>query len=499
MNARLGETQKVLVVGAGVGGLAASALLARRGYRVVVLERAAAPGGKMRAVETAAGPADAGPTVLTMKDVFEDLFRAAGARLSDRVTLVEEKVLARHFWADGGRLDLSRDPEVSAAAVRAFAGTEAEAAFRAFSDRARRLFEAFDAPVMRAGAPEIGALVARLARAPGLLAAMAPGRSLAAELERRFADPRLAQLFARYATYVGASPFRAPALLALIWHAEASGVWRVAGGMGRLAAAMADLAQDAGARFEFGAEVKRLVFERGRVAGLETAEGLRLGAASVLFNGDPAALRGGLLGDEARRAVGDAQVTPRSFSAWVWSFAAELEGPPLAHHNVFFGADPRAEFDALAKGRPPDDPTIYLCAQDRGEGLTPPRLERFEIIVNGAPVIGRETRDEGEDTRCRELVFGTLKRFGLKFSPPPDPAALTGPSGFAALFPGSGGSLYGLSPRSMTSAFARPRARSRMPGLYLCGGGAHPGAGVPMAALSGMRAAEAISTDLALT
>jgi len=212
----------------------------------------------------------------------------------------------------------------------------------------------------------------------------------------------------------------------------------------------------------------------------------------VLFNGDPRALSEGLLGEAPRRAVPRSATDPRSLSAHVWSFAARASGADLSYHNVFFGSNPRAEFAALERGRVPSDATLYICAQDRA-GPARPALERFEIIRNAPPL------PHTDDPPCQTLIPERLARFGLCFDPPPTPEDLTTPAGFDALFPGSLGSLYGRSPRGLLAAMRRPLARSALDRLYLCGGGTHPGAGVPMAALSGRHAAEAIATDLAST
>ncbi|MDJ0825338.1 MAG: phytoene desaturase family protein [Rhodobacter sp.] len=483
---------RVIVIGAGMGGLAAAMRLAHAGLDVTVIDRHAAPGGKMRTVDSVAGPVDAGPTVLTMRRVFDALFDAVGTRLDDHVALDSDPILARHWWPDGSRLDLFADPEASAAAVRDFAGPQAEAAFRGFSATAARLFEAFDAPMMRAAAPRVGRLAAQVLKTPGLIRHMAPHRTLAQTLAGRFEDPRLQQLFGRYATYVGGSPFRSPAILGLIWHAEAQGVWAVKGGMHRLAQAMAQVAEANGARLVFGAHAARIEVQDGAVAAVHLADGTRLPAGRVVFNGDPAALASGLLGAPARSAVPRSAVIPRSLSAYVWSFAARPQGPELSHHNVFFGANPRREFDPIEAGHPPEDPTLYLCAQDRAAGAEPRGPERFEIIMNGAPT-GTGAPEEPET--CLTRTFETLRRFGLSFDPQPRPEALTTPAGFDRLFPASQGSLYGRSPHGLMAAFKRPTARTRLPGLYLAGGGAHPGAGVPMATLSGTHAAAAILTD----
>lgn len=483
-----------VVVGAGIGGLAAAARLAAAGRDVLVLERHDAPGGKMRTVPTAAGPADTGPTVLTMRAVFDDLFAALGDRLEDHVTLHRQHLLARHFWPDGSTLDLFDGEAASAAAIDAFAGPRAADQFRRFSARARRLFEAFERPMMQRADPRVADLAATVMRRPGLMADMAPHRTLAGALARQFDDPRLAQLFGRFATYVGGSPYAAPALLALIWRAEAAGVWVVEGGMHALAATIARRVEARGARFRYGAHVSRIETDGRRAVAVHLADGTRIPAAEILFNGDPRALATGALGPDLAGLAPVTARVPRSLSAQVWAFAARPEGPALAHHNVFFSADYAAEFADLRAGRPPADPTLYICAQDRGQGRPPPGTERFEIIVNAPPLEGPSRAAEEYDP-CLRRTFDKLSGMGLRMDPLPGPEALTTPGGFERLFPASLGALYGQSPHGMTAALARPRARTTLAGLYLAGGGAHPGAGVPMAALSGRHAAEAMLSD----
>jgi len=491
---------KAIVIGAGIGGLSAAVDLAAAGAEVTVLEQAYAPGGKLRQFPSDAGPVDAGPTVLTMRPVFEALFERAGARLADRLTLIREPVLARHWWPDGSSLDLYADPARSADAVGEFAGVRARDEFIAFSREARRLFDAFDAPVMRSAKPDLVALGKAILRDPlGLLPWLAKPKTLAKALEGRFEDPRLRQLFGRYATYVGGSPFASPAILSLIWDAEARGVWRIKDGMVGLARALEALATERGAQFRYGCGAHRIVTEGGKASGVVLEDGERLAADCIVYNGDPAGLSRGLLGDGPRRAVRKQGTRPRSLSAWVWAFAAKPSGRDLHHHNVFFGHQQADEFSALGRGEMPADPTLYVCAQDRGSGTAPPEVERFEIIMNGAPVTGAMREQPEEFERCRMRTFQTLQTMGLAFDREPERVSLITPGDFASRFPASDGSLYGRSPHGTMATFRRPTTRSRIPGLYLAGGGVHPGAGLPMASLSGQHAAAAILTDRAST
>lgn len=487
-------SKKVIVIGAGVGGLATALRLAPH-CDVTVLEAHGTPGGKMRTLPSAAGPVDAGPTVMTMRPVFEDLFSAAGANLNDEVPLVAEEILARHHWQDGSTLDLHADRAHSIDAVGRFAGAKAAKQFTKFCDKAAALFTAFEQPMMHAATPTQSALTKVVMGRPNLIPAMAPGLSLAQNLALHFSDPRLRQLFGRYATYVGGSPYQSPAILGLIWHAEATGVWRVEGGMYRLAAAMERIAKRNGTTFHYNSPVTRIEVQGGQVVAVHTAND-RFAADVVVFNGDPKALNNGFLGKKAQRAVPAQE--PRSLSAFVWSFAAEPQGATLDHHNVFFGKDPKSEFSSLRAGKMPTDATLYICAQDRGTNSEPSGPERFEIIMNGPPR-GGTVPNNGEIDQCHQVTFQTLRRMGLTFSPTPPTSALTTPEMFNALFPASDGSLYGRSPHGMMAAFERPTARTAINGLYLAGGGAHPGAGIPMAALSGKHAAAAILSDLTST
>ena len=489
-----GQAPKVVIIGAGIGGLAAALRLSDQGFDVTVVEQHGDVGGKMRTLASDAGPVDAGPTVLTMRAVFDALFTDVGESLCDHLNLTPLKTLARHYWDDGAALDLMADPEQSHANVTAAFGQKAGAEFATFSAKARRLFAAFDGPMMKTAEPDPLALTKAVLSNPRLISDMAPHKTLAGLLRSSFRDPRLAQLFGRYATYVGGSPYASPAILSLIWEAEARGVWLVQGGMHKLAQTIAKLARKRGAKFHFNLPAERVTRQNGQISGVQTADG-HFPADHVVFNGDPRALFTGLLGEAAKPAVTQAEVTPRSLSAYVHAFAAKPHGVDLAHHTVFFASDPRAEFAPLAKGQMPQDATLYLCAQDH-ETAKAGDLQRFEIIMNGPPAL---FPPEKEKPQCQTQIFNRLRDFGLSFSPTPGPETLTTPQGFDTLFPASSGSLYGRSPHGLMAAFKRPTARTKVKGPYLCGGGAHPGAGVPMATLSGLHAAAAIATDHAST
>jgi len=483
----------VLVIGAGMGGLAAAIDLARAGCQVTVVEKAATPGGKMRQLHPSGGAGiDAGPTVFTMRWVFESLFADAGSSLADHVTLGTAETLARHGWTDGTRLDLFADTERSIAAIGDFAGKAAADGYRAFCQRSESIYAVLRESFISAHRPGLLDMPVRvgLAGMPALLDT-APHKTLWAELGRYFRDPRLRQLFGRYATYTGSSPFAAPATLMLIAHVEKDGVWFVQGGMIRVALGMEALARSLGVAFRYSEGVTSILQAGGRVSGVRLQSGEVIEAGAIIYNGDVSALRGRLTGADQPIGPVPVPVRNRSLSAVTWCVEARTSGFPLSHHSVFFSDDYEEEFRA-ALGRQTicERPTVYICAQDRHSDQPPQgQTERLLLLVN-APAIG----DRGafgparlEDVRRR--AWSMLERCGLSVDAVPEAAVATGPDDFERLFPGSGGALYGRANHGLMGSFQRPGPESGLEGLYLAGGGVHPGPGIPMATLSGRLAA----------
>jgi len=494
------EAMRTVVIGAGVAGLAAALRLAHQGQQVTVLDIAERPGGKIHTQTVNGVQIDSGPTVFTMRWVFDELLRCVGARLEDHLRLSPLSVLARHFWQDGSQLDLFADAERSEAAVAEWAGGDEAARFRDFCDLARSVHDTLEGPFMRSPRPGMIGLTARLGPS-GLatLSRLGPMRSLWQQMVHQFRDPRLQQLFARYATYCGSSPWQAPATLMLVAQVEMDGVWSVEGGMTALSDMLARLATEQGACMRMACQAQRIDVRQDRVCGVELSTGEYLPADQVLFNGDAAALRQGLLGPSARGAVG-AQAPARSLSALTWALHAPLSGVTLDRHNVFFCPEYRQEFDDIfMHHRLPRVPTVYVCAQDRPATLPQGHAERVFALVN-APACGDEpTWDEEELDTCEATTFSQLQRMGLRMPVSSPCMRRNTPKDFHRRFPASGGALYGQATHGWTSIFSRPGSRTPVQGLFLAGGSVHPGPGVPMAALSGQLAAEAMLASPALT
>jgi 1-hydroxycarotenoid 3,4-desaturase len=490
---------RIVIVGAGMGGLACAIDLAVAGHRVTVLERATHSGGKARIIRVGESEVDGGPTVLTMPWVFDELFDAAGGSFRAELELERATILARHCWSDGTRLDLHGEQRRSADAIGNVFGAREARAYLDFCADGRRIFELSEGPFLRAQRPTMGSILREFGAA-GLLAfvRLDSHRSMWRALEQRFAHPRLRQLFGRYATYCGSSPFEAPATLNLVAHVEAQGVYRARGGMKSLVKALERLARANGVEIRHEQEVERIHVERGRAAGVVACQVLHA-ADVVVFNGDVSALGTALLGRSIASAAPPTPVEDRSLSAVTWAIVTQPRGFPLVHHNVFFSDDYAAEFESiLDHARVPMAPTVYVCAQDRGDLEMEAAEERLFAIVN-APANGDtpECWTEEERTRCTVAMTNVLERAGLRLDQ--KGSVQTTPADFHRLFPGTGGALYGPRSRGALSALSRQGTTCRIPGLYLAGGSVHPGPGVPMAALSGRLAAAKIREDLGST
>jgi 1-hydroxycarotenoid 3,4-desaturase len=497
---------RIVVIGAGIGGLVSAAMLAARGAQVTVLEKESWVGGKARRVAVDGAEIDGGPTVFTLRDVFDEVFAACGARLDDHITAQPAEIIARQAWSPTERLDLFADPARSEEAVGDFAGAQAARGYRNFRHEAQRIFEVLEQPFLRGDKASTPLPMMRrigLGRMGDMLA-MRPFDRLWDALGEHFTDPRLRQLFGRYATYCGSSPYLAPATLMLIAHVEARGVWLIDGGIHALARALAGLAEGQGAVIRCEAPVAQIMTDGQSARGVRLASGEVIPADIVICNGDPSALAQQHFGVGAAHAVSPVPPDKRSLSALVWYAHAATSGFDLTHHNVFFSPDYAREFRDIAGGRPPADPSVYLCAIDRParEQDNTPRpagkRERIQIIVN-APANGdTHSYSPQEIEQCTLAMRKSLSRCGLTLEHEA-PQIVMNPQSWEALFPATGGALYGRASHGWAASFQRQGPKTKLKGLYCTGGATHPAAGVPMAALSGLLAAKVIAKALVST
>lgn len=484
----------VIVIGAGAGGLAAAVELAAAGRAVTVLDAAPTVGGKMHQVRSGEHWIDAGPTVFTMRWVFDELFANAGAQFASRLPFKPVTTLARHWWTSGASMDLHADPQVTAADIAALAGSADAEGYLQLCRDSGHIFELLKTSFMAAPQPNPITLALRIGLSRlGEMLALRPHQTLWRALGDYLRDPRLRQLFARYATYVGSSPLKAPATLLLITHSEQQGVWVLPGGMTSLARAMQNLAEEHGAQFKLNTNVAAINTHNGRVSGVTLDNGETLTADDIVFNGDRSALATGCLGPDVVLATRGTPVEQRGLSAVTWCLRADTAGFPLSYHNVFFAEDYPREFSALFEDKAvAERPTVYICAQDRLLAGHHEGHERLLVLVN-APATGdlsTWTREQMSQITARTETI--LAECGLRMSLSSATCRMANPQDFASRFPGSGGSLYGQATHGLFSSFTRPSSRTKIPGLYMAGGSVHPGPGVPMATLSGRLAAQAL-------
>ncbi|MEH1011566.1 phytoene desaturase family protein [Micromonospora sp. CPCC 206060] len=489
---------RVVVVGAGVGGLATAARLAVTGHEVTVFERAEVVGGKLGRYtrETPAGAFhfDTGPGLLTLPEVFADLFEATGAKIDEYLDLVPLDPIVRHvFPGDGPVLDSCADPVAFADRIGTAFGAEAAADWGRLWRRAGRVWDASWRDILRTGIDSPREL-AKLAWRLGDLAAIGPGQTLRGLGRRTLRDPRLRMLLDRYATYTGADPRRAPAALVAIPYAELTfGGWYLRGGLGTLADALLSRCLDLGVVVQTGTTVTRIDAAGGRVHGVRLA-----GAAApvpadvVVANVDALTVYRDLL-PSPRRLAG---LADRSLAGFVLLLGVAGDSG-LAHHNVFFPGDHDAEFDAVfgapgrgVPARPAPDPTVFVTVAD-DPMVRPAGHEAWFVLVNaarqGRSMSAVDWRRPGLADAYADRILDVLAERGvdvrdrLVFREVRTPADLA--DGTAA----PGGAIYGTA-----GGLLRPANRAPAHGVFLVGGSTHPGGGLPMVTLSAQIVADRI-------
>ena len=487
---------RVAVVGAGLGGLAAAARLAALGHEVTVLEQAHAVGGKLGWYARDGHGFDTGPSLVTLPQVYRDLFAATGGPLEETLDLVRLDPAVAYRFPDGTRLAVPGHADAIPAALDTALGTGAGAQWAALMARAAQMWRVTEQPFLRS--PLAGAAtLARLARSGRDVATVAPWRSLRGHGRSRLRSPELRMLLDRYATYSGSDPRRAPAVLATVPYAEqAFGSWYVPGGLHRLAEAVADRAVERGARIRTGAAVDRVLVEGGRTAGVALAGGEVVRADVVVSGADAATLYRDLLPPlrEARRLRTDLARSTPSLSGFVLLLALRGRTPGLAHHTVLFPADYDAEFDAVfgvgrhrGAPRPVEDPTVYVSAPDDPATRPDADSESWFVLVNAPrhdPAGGVDWDAPGLADRYAARVLEVLAGRGLDVRDRVRWCIVRTPADLARETRSVGGSIYGTSSNGARAAFLRPGNRGPVPGLFLVGGSAHPGGGLPLVTLS---------------
>ncbi|MEI5674758.1 MULTISPECIES: phytoene desaturase family protein [unclassified Nocardioides] len=481
----------VVVVGAGVGGLAAAVRLQAAGHRVTVVERSAEVGGKLGTWERDGFVFDTGPSLVTMPHVLAELFADTGAPVESVLPLERLATACRYTFPDGTVLDLPGELGEIPGALDAALGPGAGAEWSAFLGRAERIWDATHGPFLES--PITVRDMVRLSRRLPNVATVAPWRSLRGLGASYLSDPRLRMLLDRYATYTGSDPRRAPAALATVpWAEQAWGSWYVPGGLGRIADALVDRLVVLGGEVRTGSEVAEVVVRSGRARGVRLVDGTVLGADVVVANADATQVYDRLVrGPGVRRARARIRRATPSLSGFVLLLGLEDSPADQPHHQVLFAEDYDAEFDAVfgrrGRSRPVDRPTVYVSAPQDPTVVPRPGTGAWFVLVNAPrhdPAGGVDWDVPGLAASYGDRVLAVLADRGLDVRDRVLLRETLTPADLERRTLAPGGSIYGTSSNGARSAFLRPANRSPVPGLFLVGGSAHPGGGLPLVVLS---------------
>ena len=508
MDGSIAAILPVGVIGGGLGGLAAACTLAARGHRVVLFEKNPWLGGKAARHTDSGWRFDMGPTILTVPSVLARIFAEAGERMDASLDLRCIDPQWRCFFEDNSVLDLDQDAVAMARRLRTYS-PQSEAGYTAFLAMSEKLHEVSRKFFFWRSVEDIGDTLdfrknMDLATLRDV-ASLRMGSTVAGQIRKRVPDARVAQMLDHFVQYVGSSPYLAPAVLSSIAHMQTQeGVWYPMGGTRAVPEALVALAERLGVRFrtETGiARIERAPSGRdgGRVCGVVTEAGERIALSAVVSNMDSVRTYRELVSGEAARRFARGRKREPACSGVVLYLGLDRAYPQLAHHNFVFSRDAEEEFDAIYhKGDPAPDPTCYLAAPSITEpGVAPPGGEALYILVH-APYLRPHHDWQAMLPSYRRVIFDKLARTaGLTDieSRIRTERVLT-PADIHERYRVLDGAIYGLASHGRFIGAFKPGNRSRqVEGLYLAGGAAHPGPGMPMVMMSGWIAADSLDSD----
>ncbi len=474
------STRHAVVIGGGLGGLAVALRLSAAGWRVTVCDSGSTFGGKMNQWSDGGFTFDTGPSLITMPWVFADLFTAAGTRMDEHIELIRMEPLARYVFDDGTSLDYGSSIPQLLTTIQQVEPRDVDGFWR-FLHLGARIFELSKETFFRRGAfepPDAAAL--RALRHMPLRHAWGNYHSVVA---KHFRSPYLRQLYDRYPTYVGSSPYAAPATLAIIPYIElAFGGWYVRGGLYRIVQSLVDLCRTRGVDLRTNSRVASIIRDNKRASGVLLEGGEALTADIVVMNGDTADVPG-LLNEPDSAPLAPAE---RSLSGFVMLLGVRRTLADVPHHSVYFSADYEREFtDLFARRIFPEDPTVYVNVASRTDrSIVPDDGEAIFIMANAPATDVPWTNGEVKDATSR--VLARLRRGGF----PEIEADIVvrdtwTPTRLASSYAAPGGAIYGTHSHGWRRAFMRPPNKdSRTGGLYYVGGSTHPGGGTPTVLMS---------------
>jgi phytoene desaturase len=497
MSSKSTQPDRVTVIGAGPGGLAAAILLAGAGLRVTVLERLPRVGGRTSTLEADGFRFDVGPTFFLYPQVLEEIFASVGYDLHREVSMVRLDPQYRLVFGEGGELLATPDLEKMERAVTDLAPEDA-GAFRAFLDDNRDKFERFRRCIE---SPFLGWSDFLSLDVLKLLPTIRPWRSLDRELAAYFADPRMRLAFSFQSKYLGMSPFQCPSLFSILSFLEYEyGVFHPLGGCGAVTAAMAKVARELGVEIRLDEPVREILFEGRRAVGVRTDAGIYRSDA-LLVNADFARAMERLVPDRLRHRWSDRRIASKKFSCSTFMLYLGIDGlyEQVPHHTIYISEDYVRNLDEIENRHVlSEDPSFYV----QNAGVTDPTLapKGMSTLYVLVPVTHQHPNVDWnrERDRFRALTLERLSRIGIEdVERRIRHETVVTPLDWDTGFEIHRGATFNLAHNLGQMLHLRPRNRFEdLDGVYLVGGGTHPGSGLPVIFQSALITSQLMMEDL---
>ena len=478
------ESAKAIVIGAGIAGIASSIRLRLKGYEVLVLEANPYPGGKLTVFEQDGYRFDAGPSLLTMPQYVDELFALAGKNPRTYFNYIKKEESCRYFWDDGVHITASADQKEFADEVERILGVPAKKVLKKLQ-KSRKIFELaghifMEKPLNRSKtwlSKDVAKSLLNLHKL-SLFSTMHQANS--ADLK----DPKLVQLFDRYATYNGSDPYRAPGILNIIPHLEHGiGTYLPLEGMYQITSSLVQLAEDLGVVFQFNERVEEIILLHKKVAGVVSSK-KAYQADLVLSNMDVTPTYRKLLPNV--KAPEKKLCQERSSSALIFYWGIKKEFEELGLHNIFFSKDYRKEFEAIFQGIvPAEDPTVYVNITSKDIPTDAPKgCENWFVMVN-VPTHKNQDWEQLIPQYKNHIISKLNNILKVDIRTLIETENTLTPRDIELKTSSQGGSLYGTSSNSRYAAFLRhTNDHKDIEGLFFAGGSVHPGGGIPLCLLS---------------
>lgn len=474
---------EAIVIGAGIAGIAIAIRLSVKGYKVAVFEANSYPGGKIGEVVQDGFRFDAGPSLFTMPQYVDELFRLAGKTPAEYFSYSRLDTVCKYFYEDGTRINAWADKLKFAAEIEQNTIDNALSVQR-FFERSSRIYDITSHIFLEKSLHKISSYLNKnTLKSVMRFASIDPFRKMNAANEALFRDSKTLRIFNRYATYNGSDPYRAPATLNVIPHLEQHfGAYFPHGGMAAIPNSLVRLAEDCGVRFYYNQPVDEIVVEQGMVKGIKQG-GQFHRAEYVISNADVWFTYKKLL--KGFKPPARLLKQERSSSALVFYWGIQKQFPELELHNIFFSEDYREEFRQIQEGSVGSDPTVYINISSKiRESDAPPGCENWFVMINVPANSGQDW--DALIAQARLNILEKLSRnLDLNVADLIVSEKILDPRSIESQTASYRGSLYGTSSNSKMAAFMRhANFSSKIRGLYFAGGSVHPGGGIPLALLS---------------